>query len=117
MKLSYTYIFLLGNILFLLFFLYFTCSYQLYHELFVGNESDTFGLNDPDTYQTTFVSPDTSLFFFDKTEHHISCCSNNYRIPHLYIGTKPDYRTSGCPCKTKQQQMYLANRGNNSASE
>lgn len=80
------------------------------------NTADTYSKNDPDTYNTTFVDPESSLYFFDKTEHHISCCANVYKIPHLYTGTKPEYRTSGCACKTIEQQQYLANHGNNSTS-
>ena len=80
------------------------------------NTADTYSKNDPDTYNTTFVDPESSLYFFDKTEHHISCCANVYKIPHLYTGTEPEYRTSGCACKTREQQQYLANHGNNSTS-
>ena len=81
-----------------------------------NDDPDLYSKNDPDTYNTTFVDPESSLYFFNKTEHHISCCANLYKIPHLYTGTEPEYRTSGCPCKTREQYEYLANHGNNSTS-
>ena len=67
--------------------------------------------HNPDTYSTSFVDPDTSLYFFDKTEYHISCCPQYYNINHNYNGTKPIFKTSGCACNTKQQLKYIMNRG------
>ena len=67
--------------------------------------------HNPDTYSSEFVDPDTSLYFFDKTEYHISCCPQSYNINHSYSGTKSQFKTSGCACNTKKQLKYIMNRG------
>lgn len=64
------------------------------------------------------IYPNESLFYFISTEYRPKCCSPTCDMKHQYaVATNPlDNRigkTSGCPCLSNEQLVYLQKRGGN----